>query len=442
MAMRARSVVEVEAIPPDSVARPRVASLLFLGTLTSAINILDRSALNILAQPVKVDLGLSDTELGLLTGLAFALFYSAIGLPIARYVDRPTTDRPKVIATCIAIWSAMTVICGLVTSYAQLLTARMLVGVGESGSGPAFFTLIHDRVPRAVQARAFGIYALGAPLGVLFGLAVGGFLAQRVGWRMTFVIVGAPGLLLALWIKLGLGEPRKERRGMAPRELVVHPSLWQTMRLFARSPALLWLAAAAATGGMYLLGQPSWAAVYLIRVLQLQPAQAGLLLGLSLGLPGLAGAFLGGVLADRVGRSDPGRALLVPSMGLLVGIPASLFAFHSPHWIGFAAAFWISALGAALYMGPLLALLQIAVPRNCRATASVIVFMLLNLVGGGLGPLLIGIASDFLSARHVDNALRWVMMICSLGAIVPALLYLRAGQLMRHQIELTEREAL
>lgn len=423
----------------DGDAQRRFRALIVLGLLTATVNILDRSVLNIVAEPVKRAFGLSDTQLGLLTGFAFALFYSLAGLPIARYVDRPSTHRPTVVAICVALWSALTMLCGAVTSYGQLLLARMLVAVGESGSGPALVTLIDDTAPRAARARAFAVYGLGVPLGTLLGLMLGGLLVDRVGWRLTFVFVGAPGLLLALCTRFFIHEPRAS--APVPADAVAHPGLTDNFLSIARTPALFWLIAAASIGGLVVLGLPSWTGVYLIRTLGLSATHAGTMLGLILGIGGALGTFFGGALADRLARRDPGRALLVPALGLLIGIPAAIAAFSSDDWRVFTAWYSITVIGAAVYIGPLFSLLQLLVKENYRATTTAIFMMLLNLVGAGLGPLLVGLGSDALQPMMEIHSLRWALVGGHVAAIIPALCYLRAMRLTGQALGSASRQS-
>lgn len=420
----------IEAAPdaPSASMQRRLRIVLGLGILVSTINFLDRSVLNIMAEPIKRELGFSDTQLGLLTGFAFALFYSLVGVPIARYVDRPTTNRPAVIGTCVALWSGMTMVCGFVTSYTQLLVARALVAVGESGSGPANMTLIDQYVTPSTRSRAFAIYGLGIPLGTLLGLMVGGLLVDLVGWRLTFVIVGAPGLLLGLIVWLCLHEPRTEavQTDSAAAE---RPSLTENVLVIVRNPALLTLMAAASIGGLIVTGLPVWTGVYLIRVLGLSATQAGLTLGLLIGIGGGLGTYFGGVIADRIAKHEPGRALLVPYVGLLIGIPAAIAAFLSDDWRVFVAFYWITIVGAKLYFGPVYALLPRFVDRQHRATTLVVVVMMTNLIGGGLGPLLVGVGSDLLRPSFGVEGLRYALIAGHIFAVVPAFLYLKAKSL-------------
>lgn len=395
---------------------------MILGVMISTVSIVDRSVLNILAEPIKNDLGFSDTQLGLLTGFAFSLFYSAVGIPIARYVDRPRTDRPLLISICVAGWSAATALSGAVVSYGQLLVARGLVAVGESGAGPAVMTLIDHYVSPEKRSRAFAIYGLGIPFGTLIGLMLGGFLVDLVGWRWTFVIVGAPGLVLALCIYLFMSEPR--RTDVVPNEKQAdQPSLLENVRVIWKTPALMWLATATALMGFFVLGLPSWTGVYLIRVLDMTPTHAGLVLGLTLGVGGGLGTYFGGMLADRLSAYEPGRALLVPSVGLLLGIPTAIIAFSSSDWRVFAGVYWITVIGSAAYFGPLFSVMQLLVKKNYRATTMVIMMLLANLIGAGLGPFLVGLGSDLLNPRFGEGSLRVALIVGQLTAVIPAFCY-------------------
>lgn len=405
--------------------------LVTLGTLTALCNFLDRSILNILAEPIKRDLNFSDTQLGLLTGFAFALFYSVMALPIARFADRPETNRPRLIAICVALWSAMTMACGAVTSYGQLLGARVLVAIGESGAGPAVVTLMDEQVPPARRSRYFAIYGLGVPLGTLCGLLIGGWVVDLFNWRIAFLVVGAPGLLLALAVKLLLGEPREmNKRTMSTGGTGVA----DVFRTIARSPALCWLLAGNAMSGLFAVGLPSWSGVYLIRLLHLSPAHAGTLLGLLIGVGGGLGTYAGGMLADRLSARRPGRALLAPVIGLVILVPAGILALSSNDWRVFAIFYVIAACGASAYIGPLFSTLQRLAGQRHRASVVVVAVMLFNVVGAGIGPLLIGYASDLLSNSAGAAGLRWAMIVAYSTGVLAALLYARAMILVNGEL--------
>jgi len=428
-----RTVVPALDVVTASTNR-HVGLLIALGMITSISNVIDRSVVNILAEPIKRDLGLSDTQLGLLTGFSFALLYSVMGLPIARYVDRPKTDRPMVIAACVALWSAMTMACGAITSFGQLLTARALVAIGEAGSGPAIVTLMNHYVTPWTRSRTFAIYGLGPPIGTLLGIVVGGFLVDLIGWRLTFVAVGAPGLVLAVLIWWLMPEPRRAARAVSSPAAGRQPSLADNARLVVRSPSLRWLVSSAAMTGLILLGLPAWTGVYLIRVVGLTPTRTGLVLGLAFGIGGALGTYLGGLWADQLSKRDPGRALMPTVWGLLIGIPAAFPAFLSGDWRIFAVSYGLIIFGASAYLGPMFSVLQLLVSERYRATTVVITFAMLQLVGAGLGPLLIGMGSDVLRSRFGTDSLRFILLGGHVGAFVPALLYLRTRYLIRHEV--------
>ena len=222
------------------------ATRLMLWTLlvVYVFNFLDRQIVNILAEPIRKDLNLSDTQIGLMTGLAFALFYTVLGLPIARYADKPTTDRGRLIAVALAIWSAMTALCGLAQNFAQLLLARIGVGVGEAGCTPAAHSLIADRVPAERRASAMAFYALGIPLGSLLGMVIGGYLADVLGWRKAFMLVGAPGVLLALFVVM-LVKDKGRLAAAAGKPVHAPESMAVTLKSLLSSRTFLILLAAA-----------------------------------------------------------------------------------------------------------------------------------------------------------------------------------------------------
>ena len=397
-----------------------------LATVTAAINVLDRSLINILAEAIKRDLAISDTQLGLLTGFFFALFYMLAGLPIARFVDRQSANRPVVVSICIAVWSVMTMASGLAVSFVQMVLARLLVAIGESGSGPALFSLIQHAVPKEKRTHAFGIYGMGPPAGNLLGLMVGGFLIDLVGWRTTFAIIGLPGLVVGLAIFLLMPEPR---RAAAPATMApqADSNLADILRILMKSPTYMWLLAAFATEGIILLVMPTFTGVYLIRVLGFSATQAGLILGVSLGGGGAIGAYWGGLVGTWLGRNDPAKSVLAPAIGLIIGIPFAIVAYTTDSWLMFACTFWMQAFGATFYLGPCVARAQSILPPSCHATATFILFTAMQLVGAGLGPLIIGLGSDYLTPALGVLGLRRMLVCLSMSALVPAFLYVMAS---------------
>ena len=278
--------------------------MLWLLLVVYIFNFLDRQIVNILAEPIRRDLDLSDTQIGLMTGIAFALFYTVLGLPIARYADRPGTDRAKLIAGALAIWSAMTALCGLAQNFGQLLLARIGVGVGEAGCTPAAHSLIADSVPAEKRASALAFYALGIPIGSLLGMLIGGILADTIGWRKAFLFVGAPGLLLAIVVVLFLRDPRRKQvlDAKAPALPVLGMGAAIKSLLLSRTYVLLLAAGSAASFLSY--GKSTWTTIFFQRTHGLSTSEVGFWFGIGGGIAGITGTILGGWLADRYGRID------------------------------------------------------------------------------------------------------------------------------------------
>ena len=357
-----------------------------LGLLVAiyACNFIDRSIVSVLGQAIKKDLGLSDLQLGLLGGLSFAVFYTGLGLPIARLAERKS--RVAIIAISTAAWSVLTALCGAAQGFGQLLIARMGVGVGEAGLSPAAQALISDTAPPEKRASALAVYSLGIPIGALIGLAAGGWLAQELGWRLAFFVVGLPGLLLALLVALTLKEPPRATEAPPPMTAVL-------ARLKARPSGLnaiagASLASVAGYGISYFV--PAW----FNRDFGFDYAQAGLTTGLISSLPAAISLMAGGMIADRWGAKNKAAFALAPASALLVTTPLYLAAFAQTDWRAAAALLTVTALFQYAYLPPTLALLHHLVEPRMRATATAILFFCINLVGLGIGPALAGWLSD------------------------------------------------
>ena len=264
-------------------------------------NFIDRQILSILLEPIKQDLGLSDSALGMLTGFAFALFYATLGIPIARFADR--SNRRNLIAWALAIWSAMTAVSGLAQNFWHLLLARIGVGVGEAGCSPPAHSMLADYFPTENRATALGIYSLGIPFGILFGFIAGGWLNEFFGWRVAFFIVGVPGLLLAILVRFTLREPP---RGMAEGRVAdeEQPTIMETFRFLWSKRAFRHMAVGGGLTAFVGYGVITWVPSFLIRSYGMSTGDVGTYLGLILGIPGGIGIALGGYLADRYGARD------------------------------------------------------------------------------------------------------------------------------------------
>lgn len=372
----------------------RARYALFLLTLVYVANFVDRQLIGILAQPIKQELGLSDTSLGLLTGLGFALFYTTLGIPVARIAER--RSRVAVIAVSITIWSAMTALGGLARSFPHLLLARLGVGIGEAGYAPTAQSLIADLYPPERRATALSLFSLGIPAGMLVGAIAGGWLAQSLGWRVAFLALGLPGLALAALVALTLEDPGRGRHDRdAPRDPA---PLAATIASLLRAPGFVHMAAGASIASVAGYGLTSFAVPLLIRRFGLPLAQAatgyGLVAGIAIGL----GIGCGGWLADRL--RAPGRVAAAGVLTAAILFPVALMA-HDVVTFGLLA--FLPLAGAHLYFGPVYGVTANSVGPAARATAIAVLLMAMNAFGLGLGPLLVGALSDHFTAAAAPD---------------------------------------
>jgi MFS family permease len=392
------------------------AWLLAVLLIAYTLNFIDRTIVAVLAQPIKLALHLSDTQLGLLGGLAFAAVYVTLGIFLARLADR--TNRVVLMGVAVAIWSAMTAAGGIAQSYLQLALTRMGVGLGEAGFLPTAQSLISDHFPPSRRATALGVFTLGIPLGSLIGAVTGGWIAQNLNWRVAFFVVGLPGLIVALLMLATFREPPRGLTdpGGAAAET---PSAWEVLRRFASRPGVLWAlagATCASTAG-YAVG--AFLGAHLVRHFGMGYAQAGLVGGLIVGGPTCIGAFGAGPLSDLFGRRDKRAYALVPAAGLLFAAPLFAWAMTRPVWTDFFAFMLIGAAGQQFYLAPTFAVINNAMDARMRATAVAFMSVCLNLVGLGVGPLLAGALSDGMARRLAQGTTADLLNLCVAGAKGP-----------------------
>ncbi len=396
-------------------------------------NFLDRQIVNILAEPISKDLGLSDTQIGLMTGIAFAAFYTILGIPIARYADKPTTNRVGLISIALAIWSGMTVLCGFAQSFVQLLLARIGVGVGEAGCTPAAHSLISDLAPPEKRASAISFYSLGIPIGSLLGMLIGGLLADSYGWRVAFFVVGAPGILLALIVWFVLPEPRKLRAQSTAAPPAIGTG--EALRDIFSSRAFIYLMIAGAGAAFLGYGKVTWTTIFLQRTHNLSPGEVGLYFGILIGLAGVLGTWLGGYVADRWGKVNRRHVLTGPALGYAIGIPIAIAAYWVDDWrIALVLLIFPTILGG-MYIGPTYSCGQGLVRPQARAMASAVLLFAQNLIGLGLGPLLFGIASDLVKPAAGAESVRWVLYGAALLGLVPAFFFWRASLRLNAELD-------
>jgi predicted MFS family arabinose efflux permease len=376
------------------------------------INLLDRQILSVLLEPIKAELGLSDSALGLLSGIAFALFYSTFGIPIAAWADRGS--RRNVIALGLLVWSSATAVCGSARSFPQLFAARMCVGVGEAAGTPPAHSLLSDCFPPRWRARALAIYSMGGNVGIGLGYLAGGVLGDALGWRRTFLVVGLPGIALALLVRFTLREPRRGtiegRTDAAPP-----PPLLESLCHLLSLRAYRHICAATALYNVASYAYLAWIPTFLRRIHEMSGTELGVLYGPMLGIAGAIGSLAAGWLADWGARRDLRWLTWVPALAGLGALPF-LIGFL---WVDDARLAFLAYVPAAtltgMWTGPTYAAVQGLAPLRMRATASALLLFLLNFFGMGLGPWLVGSLNDRLELALGVEAIRYSLALVALA---------------------------
>lgn len=396
--------------------RPSAYKRYLLGVLMVILvfQCVDRVALGLVLQSIKIDLDLSDTQLGLLSGIAFALFYSVLGVPIARWADRG--NRVAIISLTAFLWSAAVALSAMAGSFVQLLLIRVVVAVGEAGCVPPAYSLLADYFTRAERPRAAAIYGLGAPLGSVVGLFLAGWLNEIYGWRMTFVLLGAPGLLLAALAWWTLKEPRRAGHpGKSPETQAIQPSMKEVWVTLWANTTFRHLLLCFAVMLFFLYGIFVWLPAFFIRSYGLTTGEVGTWLALTFGLGGMAGSYLGGALAARYAANNESLQLRAMAVAVASAGVLSVFAYlSSSPYVAFAL-IGVSSITLTTVNGPLFATIQTLVPERMRAVAFSLVWLFGNLIGMGFGPLAAGALSDSLRVWAGDESLRYALLILGPG---------------------------
>ena len=396
-------------------------------------NFIDRQILSILLEPIKLDLALSDTQLGFLSGIAFAIFYATLGMPIARIADR--TSRTGVITVCLTLWSLMTALCGLATNFVQMLLGRIGVAVGEAGGSPPAHSLLSDYFPPESRATALSIYSLGIPIGTMFGLLIGGWINEFFGWRLAFMVVGIPGIALAVIFRLTVREPKRPEVSQA----AANTSIIVVARYLWRQKSFMHLSIGAALHAFVGYGLAIWNPSFFIRSHGLATGEIGTILALISGIAGGAGTFFGGWFADKIATRDVRWYMWLPLIGLVITVPFLVVAYLlESHVLSFAV-FTIPVFFGALYLGPSFAATQGLVPAHMRAVAAAVLLFILNIIGLGLGPQLVGVLSDFLEPAFGSESLRYTLIITAILNLIAAVHYWFAAKTLAGDLQHTER---
>jgi predicted MFS family arabinose efflux permease len=399
--------------------------------LVYTFNFIDRQIVGILAVPIKADLLLTDTQLGLMGGLAFALFYTALGIPIAMLADRK--NRTWIITIALTVWSAMTAVCGLAQNFWQLFLARLGVGVGEAGGVAPAYSLISDYFPSHQRARALSVYSFGIPIGSALGIVFGGIIASKIDWRFAFFAVGFAGILIAPLFKMTVMEP--VRGQFDSNHAKTSPaSLREIVGKLAHKPSFWLISLGASCSSMMGYGLFFWLPSFFVRSYGLSLLDASLFFGAIILIGGIAGTWFGGSLADRFG-ADKRAYVIIPAVAFVAIVPLYVVAILSPNLtVVFFAMLIPNALGLA-WLGPALSAIQHVVPPSMRATASAIFLFINNLIGIGVGTAALGFISDSLQDRYGDDSLRYAILAGTSFYVFAAILFFLSSRWLRQDWE-------
>jgi MFS family permease len=403
--------------------------VLALLTIIYALNFLDRTIFNVLIEPIKREFFLSDTTMGLLAGFGFVLFYSLLGIPIARIADR--INRRNIVAAAFAFWSAATALCGMASSVSTLALARISVGIGESAGTPASQSLIADLFDKNDRPRALGIYAIGTYLGVFMGYFLGGYINQYYGWRMAFFVAGLPGLALAAVLWLTVSEPR---RGAMAETFTPEP-IGPTLGFLAsqRTFVIVLFGFCLTTYTNY--ATAAWIPPFLARVHHLNSAEIGTYAGTFKGLFGMAGTLVGGLVVAQISRRDDRWKLWAPAITSGLAGPVFAVCMLTPDFSTMVAALAATSFLVGFHLGPIFAIAQTVARPSMRALASAIILLTATCFGQGVGPLAVGMINDALKHDYGADAVRYSLLSAAATTTLGALLFVWAAATIRGDIK-------
>lgn len=393
--------------------------------LVSTLNFIDRIVIGVLAAPIKAELGLSDTELGLLGGTAFGLFYAALAIPIGWLADR--SSRVWIMTAALALWSAFTALCGTVQNFGQLFLTRLGVGIGEAGGSAPAYSLISDYFPSEQRARALAVFSFGIPIGSSLGLVVGGTVTVMIDWRAAFIALGLLGLLTAPVLRATVREPVRGAFEGHEQPAPAH-SVRDVLATLARKPAFWALSFGGGISGIAGYGLIFWMPSFVMRSFGLTLMETSLFLGALVFVGGTSGMWAGGWLADRLGHRGKAAYALVPAAAFVLLLPFQVGALLTTSAV---AAFLLLILPESLrvvWLGPGISAVQHLVPPGMRAMASAIFLFVNNLVGLGLGSLLIGLLSDTFAARYGAESLRYAILAVMVFYAIASVLFFFASR--------------
>tara|TARA_B100000497_G_scaffold26718_1_gene31472 strand:+ start:264 stop:1535 length:1272 start_codon:yes stop_codon:yes gene_type:complete len=413
--------------------------VLVMLTVVSMINIMDRLILSILLEDIKAEFTFTDTQLGVLAGLAFALFYALMSIPIARWAD--ISNRKNILAAALIIWSGMTALCGAATGFISLFLARLGVGIGEAGGSPPSYSIIADYFKPSERARAMGVYVTGSVLGTGGGLIVGGLLGEWLGWRMTFLALGIPGILLGVILYYTVKEPPRGRYDTGSDESKQAIDIKRTLKSLASNKVYVRVSFSFAMLTMVGYAMALWLAPIMLRNFEVSMGMVGLYLGGTYILGGIPGPLIGGYLTDYMVKRDARWCAWIPAIFILSSVTTFWFSLSADSLSAFLGFF---ALTYALFMvpqGASLSMLQSSLGSGERALGMSFVLLVTTMVGLALGPLLVGLLSDLLAPTYGVKSLNYSLMsVCGAAAVIAALCYVWTSRAMPHPTELDQAQ--
>lgn len=387
-------------------------------------NFADRMLLGVMASPIKADLGLTDVQLGLLGGTAFALLYATAGIPIGWIADR--RSRSWIITIALCIWSGFTALCGMASSFAVLFMARVGVGVGEAGGVAPSYSMIADYFPPHQRARALGVYSFGIPIGGAAGLAFGGMMAQLFDWRVAFISIGVAGILIAPVFKWFVRDP--VRGGTEHATISAPPKVAEAVRTIARKPAFWLISFGSAMGSTASYGIAFWIPSFYVRSFDMPLSQVTLLYAAVVLVGGVGGIWLGAWLGDRFGPRRPSTYLAIPMVALALCVPFFAMAVMATSPAVSLALLLVPSTLGSMGFGTVLTAVQHVVPASLRSTSSALFLFINNLIGLGLGSAVLGFISDTLNRSYGQQSLRYALLAGSVFYVMAALLYFFASR--------------
>lgn len=408
-------------------------------TIVSMFNIADRLVVSILLEDIKAEFTLNDTQVGLLAGLAFTLFYAFMGIPIARLADR--TNRKNIVSVALVVWSSMMALCGAATGFVSFFLARLGVGIGEAGGSPPSYSILADYFKPSEQARAMGIYITGAVLGTAGGLILGGYLADIIGWRMTFVAMGIPGILFGLILFVTVKEPQRGLYDNKDKDSGSHAKIGPTLRSLAKNPLFIRISLCYALISMIGYAIAIWMAPIMIRNFDISLTKVGLYLGLGFLIGGIPGPMIGGYITDNLAKSNQRWYAWFGAITVVICVACYIISLMAGSFTLFVALFVLGYFFYMLPQGAILSVMQSSLQSGEKALGVAIALFANNILGMAVGPFVIGLMSDRFKPDYGVKALNYsVLVFCVVVAIVTFLCFVWTAKAMESgpAVELAE----